>query len=75
MDPTTKVLTAALAYADALIENGPAIHVDVAGELQNLALIPHMMLLDATKGHSEHLQARRDEIAHALETYRANVIV
>jgi hypothetical protein len=66
MDPTTRVLTAALAYADALIEDGASVHVDVAGPLHNLALIPHMFLLDATKGHAEHLQARRDEIAAAL---------
>lgn len=63
---TRKVLQAALAYADALIEDGASVHVEVAGGLQNLALIPHVFLDEAVKGHPEHLQARRAEIAAAL---------
>jgi hypothetical protein len=68
MDPTIKVLTAALAYADALIENGPAVYA-IAGVNAVLALFPDFpdsWCADAMKGHPEKLQGRRDELQQAL---------
>jgi hypothetical protein len=68
MNPTTNILSAALAFCDALLTDGPAVYAD-GGVIPTLVIFPDFpdsWPLDCMKGHPEKLQARRDAIAAAL---------